>query len=238
MMTGPESLMINHQPTSSSSILIIKSPKRRGFSDYSRASRFALLSLACLGLAGLSATPLTAATWSGLGDNNLWSNPNNWQANTIPLLSGDTLIFPAAAENLTDPTKNISVNNIGNLNLLSISIVGAFTINSAYTLTCPTIDASATATIAALLAIPVGQSLTINQTTSLKTLSLTRAISGSGLVTIGGAGVVEFTGSNANTYDGLTSVQTSGGGYLRLARSAESIPGNLTIISGAKVIIN
>lgn len=231
--------MINRPPLSTPAILVIKSPKRRGFKDYSRASRFALLALACLGLAGLSSTPLSAATWSGLGADNLWTNPNNWEANTIPLLSGDTLIFPAAAENLTDPTKNISVNDIGNLNLLSISIVGAFTINSTYTLTCPTIDASATATIAAPLAIPVGESLTINQTTSLKTLSLTRAISGSGLVTIGGPGVVEFTGSNANTYDGpTTSVETSGLGYLRLARSAESIPGNLTIISGAKVIIN
>lgn len=230
--------MINYQPSSSPTALEINSQKKHGLSGCSRALRFSLSSLAFLALSGLSATPLSAATWSGLGDNNLWSNPNNWQANTIPLLSGDTLIFPAAAENLTDPTKNISVNNIGNLDLLSISIVGAFTINGTYTLTCPTIDASATATIAAPLAIPVGQSLTINQTTSLKTLSLTRAISGSGLVTIGGAGVVEFTGSIANTYDGLTSVETSGVGYLRLARSAESIPGNLTIISGAKVIIN
>ena len=203
-----------------------------------RSKRFAFLAIIATCLLALAVAPASAATWSGLGADNLWTNPNNWQANTIPLLSGDTLIFPAAAEKAGGPANNTSVNNIGNLALNSISIVGAFTINSTYTLTCPTINASATATIAAPLAIPVGQSLTINQTTSLKTLSLTGVISGSGLVTIGGPGVVEFTGSPANTYNGLTSVQTSGLGYLRLARSGESIPGNLTIISGAKVIID
>ncbi|MBA3700163.1 MAG: hypothetical protein H0W78_15040 [Planctomycetes bacterium] len=203
-----------------------------------RSKRFAFLAFIATCLLTLAAAPASAATWSGLGTDNMWTTPGNWEAQTIPLLSGDTLIFPAAAEKAGGPANNTSVNNIGDLNLLSISIVGAFTINSTYTMTCPTINASATATLAAPLAIPVGQSLTINQTTGIKTLSLTGLISGSGLVTIGGAGITEFTGSTANTYDGLTSVETSAPGYLRLARSAESIPGNLTIISGAKVIID
>lgn len=225
--------MLNNLTSFSPSPAAIKTAKRRGSSDKSRASRFPLIALAFLALSGLSASPLSAAEWSGGGDNDNWSNSANWVGGVLPPLM-DAVVFPANAA-LAGPNP---INDIGPYTFDSIRFEGAYTITSTYTITTPTIDASATVTIAAPLVVPTGGSITIIQETGIETLTLSKSISGPGPVTIGGAGVVQFTGSAANTYTGLTLVQTTGTGYLRLARTAESIPADLTIVATGKVVID
>lgn len=200
----------------------------------SRAMRFALLPLMLLGLMVASSTPLDAAvvTWTGTIDSN-WGTGGNWDTTAIPA-PDDEIVFPANAVAL----RPNPVNNLGPYALDSITIRGAYTITSSTTITTPTINASATATIAAPLGIPAAGLITIIQETGIETLTISGIISGTGGVTVGGPGITQFTGAQANTYSGLTTVMTTGG-YLRLARAgAESIPNDLTIAATGKVVID
>jgi hypothetical protein len=182
----------------------------------------------------MEATPLSAAvTWTGTIDGN-WNNGGNWDTTAIPPPDSD-IVFPADAVTLRPNT----VNNLGPYSLNSITIVGAYTITSSTKLTTPTINASATATLAAPLGIPPAGLITIIQQTGTATLTLSGIISGTGGVTVAGPGVIQFTGSQANTYTGLTSVATTGTGYLRLARTGvESIPADLTVVASGKVVVD
>lgn len=194
------------------------------------------MSLAFLGMMGLFSTPLAGAvvTWTGGGTNNNWSNTSNWDTTAVPPLDAE-LVFPAAAV----AAGSNPINDLGAYTLDSITIRGAYTISSTTTLTTPTINASATATIAAPLVVPPAGLITIIQETGTETLTLSNIISGTGGITVAGPGITQFTGSQANTYTGLTSVETTGVGYLRLARAgAESIPADLTIVATGKVILD
>ncbi len=172
-------------------------------------------------------------TWTGTIDDT-WGTGGNWDTTAIPP-PGSDLVFPANAVAL----RPNPVNNLGAYAVNSITIVGAYTITSSSTLTTPTINASATATIAAPLGMPGAGLITIIQQTGTETLTLTGIISGTGGITVAGPGITQFTGSQANSFTGLTTVATTGTGYLRLARSGvESIPSDLTINASGSVIID
>lgn len=213
------------------------SVKRRGFLAYPGAVRLAFMSLAFLGMMGSFATQAAGAvvTWSGGGSNDNWSNTSNWVGGAVPPLDAE-IVFPADAV-LAGPNPT---NDVGPYTLNSIRIEGVYTITSTASLTTPTINSTATATIAAPLVVPPGGLITIIQENAIETLTLSKAISGTGGVTVGGPGITQFTGSHANTYTGLTTVQTDAPtGYLRLARAgAESIPADLTIVADGKVIVD
>ena len=199
--------------------------------------RIALMSIAAMAVMIMSATSLVAAvgtvTWTGTIDNK-WSTGGNWDTTAIPPPNSD-LVFPSNAVAL----RPNPVNDLGAYPLNSITIVGAYTITSSTVLTTPTINASATATLAAPLGIPPAGLITIIQQTGTETLTLSGIISGTGGITVGGPGVTQFTGSQANTFTGLTTVMTTGSGYLRLARAgAESIPSDLTIAAGGAVLVD
>jgi fibronectin-binding autotransporter adhesin len=67
----------------------------------------------------------STSVWSGLGSNNLWSTPNNWQSNTVPVSSSSTAIV------MTGTSQNILVQNAGGFTLNSLTFAseaGPFTI--------------------------------------------------------------------------------------------------------------
>lgn len=203
------------------------------FTRLNRHFRAAASLLTVLVILMMASLPLSAAivTWTGTVDSN-WGTGGNWDTTAIPA-PDDHIVFPANAVIL----RPNPVNNLGAYSLNSITIVGAYTITSSTKLTTPTINASATATLAAPLGIPPGQSLTIIQETFIATLTLSGIISGTGQVTVNGPGFIAFTGSQANTYTGLTFVGNTG--KLRLARTGvESIPADLTVFAGGKVVID
>ncbi len=183
----------------------------------------------------MASTPLSAATvtWTGTIDDK-WSTGGNWNTTAVPPPDSD-LVFPSNAVAL----RPNPVNDLGPYALNSITIVGAYTITSSTKLTTPTINASATATLDSPLGIPAAGLITIIQQTGTETLTLSGIISGTGAVTVAGPGITQFTGSQANTYTGVTSVATTGTGYLRLARTGvESIPADLTVVALGKVVID
>jgi len=195
-----------------------------------RRSNRPFLAIICLSALAVAPAAAETATWSGLGSDNNWSTIENWVAGAIPPADAE-VVFPASA-----PRRN-NVNNIGVYAFNSITIVDEYTITSTYAITTPTINASATATLAVPLVMPGAELITIIQQTGTATLSLTKIVSGTGAITFGGPGIIEFTGAQANTYTGLTRVQTTGTGFLRLARTAESIPSDLTITATGKVVV-
>jgi autotransporter-associated beta strand protein len=157
--------------------------------------------------AGLLSVPMHAAilTWSGFGGPNAnWNNLTNWDFPYITPGNGDTLIFPAGAFTL------LCTNNIANLTLKQIRFVGAgggydirgnvFTLTNSIVATntagANTIENNITlATSAVLIVVSNGVSLTLDGT-----------LSGSVGVNKAGLGTLTLSGSSANTYGGLTTV--------------------------------
>ena len=91
----------------------------------SHASRVTLLAT---GLLAAAAGRAAAQTWSGLGANNLWNTPANWQGGVVPVSSASTAVV------MTGTTQTNNVLNLGGFQLNSLTFAaeaGPFTIGQA-----------------------------------------------------------------------------------------------------------
>ncbi len=167
--------------------------------------------------------------WTGAA-NGYWATPGNWQGNdapTDPAETGIVLRFPDG------PTRRITTNNIGHLNLTSLSLPGsnyvirstggfalsfapggiAMNINSTgpnNSVGCPLQSASA---------------LTINVTAG-DNLTVAGLISGPASLVKFGDGALTLSGSGANAFlDGCV----VNGGTLRLRQNGVALPGPIQL---------
>ena len=188
-----------------------------------RSSRFGLMTLGIVAsLVTLSTTPQTASAqyvWTGangfpnvINDPFNWSNPYNWQGNSIPPSNAATSITFAAAPS------GVSNNNLG-----SPFVLNYLTFSTGVTATGGQLDFRTTASSAQITqntvaSVTVANPLLINtpflMTGSGGMVTLSGAITGSGSFTQGfapnstsGNYVTELT-SGANTYGGSTFVHS------------------------------
>jgi hypothetical protein len=175
-------------------------------------------------LPGLAATHV----WTGAADDR-FSNASNWIGGPPAGDASAGISFPASSR----PT---ATNDLTGLTVQSIAFsAGGFTISgNGITLAAngTVIDASAASnTIACNLAL--GGDVAVAVTGGIydqKGLTLSGAISGSGGMTLRGGGHLVYTGSQPNTYSGLTHVLY---GELQLKK-----PPNVTAIAGDLVVEN
>ncbi|MGZ4987321.1 MAG: autotransporter-associated beta strand repeat-containing protein, partial [Limisphaerales bacterium] len=179
--------------------------------------------------------------WTGGGTNGNWSTPANW-GGAAPG-SGDSLTFAGS-------TRTINTNDLSGLstpwlkfNNGTFSIYGnALTVTGAITNTTGnnTINAPITSGGALRLQSDAG-TLTLGGTVANGGQTLTAdgagnttisgVVSGSGALAKNGTGTLQLSGPSANTYSGLTTVNS---GTLLLAKTASinAVVGNLTIGDG------
>ena len=175
-------------------------------------------------LPGLAATHV----WTGAADDR-FSNASNWIGGTPAGDASATISFPVSSR----PT---ATNDLNGLTVQSIAFsAGGFTISgNAITLAAnaTVIDTSAASnTIACDLAL--GGDVAVAVTGGIsdqKGLTLSGVISGSGGMTLRGGGHLVYTGSQPNTYSGLTRVLY---GELQLKKAP-----NVTAIAGDLVVDN
>ena len=181
----------------------------------------ALLKPARLALEPLERRELLAVTWDGGGANGNWSDPLNWESDTLPTAGAD-LIFAGS--------QNISTNSNLGLSFKSITFADSgFSIAGSLTVTDGiTVQSTATsATIAAGVAL--GGTINVNVATSL---TVSGAISGTGYgVTKIGDGTLTLSGNN--TYTGGTTVSA---GVLMVSNLGDylSLDGNSSTTEGAQ----
>ncbi len=151
-------------------------------------------------------------TWSGLGGNTSWSNPNNWVNHVAPTTttSADSLVFnntPAAALRTTN-------NNIATIDVGSITISGTgYTLNGSQLTLGNTISGGGTLNLAALAAT-LGLNVKLGGSNanakdyfsagSGDTLTMTNAahLAGAAELISNGVGTVVFTADNSTTFNG------------------------------------
>jgi autotransporter-associated beta strand protein len=197
-----------------------------------------LIGLTCwIGLlAILLSSPAAAATreWRGTAGDGLWSNPNNWILNTVPV-DGDDLVFP---QTVAGP--DALTNDLPNLLVRSMTFTSGRTINGNGIRLQAGVTAQGAPPFIVTLAIPIqltaaqaftasgdeidlrttaagtidlnGFALTLNPFSNASTfadagMTLNGVISGAGEVIKEGSGGVLMTG--VNTYTGRTRLNTS-----------------------------
>jgi autotransporter-associated beta strand protein len=139
----------------------------------------------------------TASTWSGAASN-LWSNNGNWD---VPPASGNGLVFPTGAANLTN-----SNDLTAGTSFASLTFSGSgYSLGGNAIALAGNLDAQATGTDTVNLPISLAAATpTASADQSGTTLMLGGVLSGSNGLTTQGTGVVELSG--ANTYTGTTTV--------------------------------
>ncbi len=164
---------------------------------------------------------MATSTWTG-AVSNLWSVAGNWQNSTLPA-TGNDLVFPAGAANLTNTDDLAKETSFGSL-MLSGS---GYTISGSTDLTFTSIEDSSTSgtnTVSAPITGSVTPTVTVDN--SGETLVLAGVISGTAGLNTAGSGTLQLT--QANTYTGTTTVQA---GMLLVNGAQASSP--VTIDSGA-----
>jgi autotransporter-associated beta strand protein len=195
--------------------------------------------LAAAGLVAVAAALLAPApaladtkTWTGLsGTDSNWLSGNNWNGGNPPS-SGDDLVFPGGA-----PRADTSFNNFfpgTSFNSITFSGSGAgYTINGNRITLAGGITSSSSGAHSDTLNLNL--SLSADQTFAVTnggvTLELGGVIFGAGIkVTKSGPGLLRYTGSTANGYDGTTTVTA---GTLELGKtSGTAILGPLVVGDG------
>lgn len=160
----------------------------------------------------MSVTEPGIHTWSGLGGDSEWGTANNWVGNNPPGVGEQwaQIVFPSG------PTNVVANNNIGDISVKSLTMVGGYTIggNSPITMnTNSTISVSAGTTSAVSIggagqlqlvgttSITVGTGL--SATISRDIVNNTLAVPGTLIKT--GLGTLAMTGAT-NSYSGLTTI--------------------------------
>lgn len=177
-------------------------------------------------------------TWTGLGNNNLWSNPQNWAGLAVPG-PGEALVFPANALqkfNINDLPAGFDVGEIdftgvgggygigGNPIQLDGGIQDYATgnntvsLNATLNFTCFWINSGgATQEHTGAIQMVGTHTVFISDTPASSTTKLSGPISGSGLSIVKVAlGTLDFSGAASNTYGGQTWVAR---GTLNLAKT-------------------
>jgi len=209
-----------------------------------------LIGLFCVSFVLCTAEPTAfAATliWTGLGNNSIILDPNNWSPSQIPT-TGDTLIFagtngltPALiSNNLTIASMSFAAGagafTIGGTKVFTISAGGITnnsvnleTINTAITLGISQTWTASSGSMSFGGVVNLNNSvLTIDG--SFNTTISGQITSGGGSLTKNGTGTLTLSGSTANNYGGTTSVN---GGTLILSKlGGNAIAGPLVIGDG------
>lgn len=185
-------------------------------------------------------------TWDGSA-NGLWSTNANWTDGSAPL-AGDDLVFPTSVTRLNvtndfnPPRAFRSITLLGSnyvifgVNLALTNGISARQPVGVNTIRCP-IELRGAQTFECVSSLPSTLlNITSNVVLGAHTLTVASVgqvniggvISGTGAVTKEGAGRLQFYGSLANTYSGLTRVNA---GRLELIKSAGivALPGNLVV---------
>jgi autotransporter-associated beta strand protein len=189
------------------------------------------------------------ATWDGGGIDNIWSDATNWVGVVAPV-TGDNLIFAGqtrlapvmdTANNISGLTFNPTAGAfiIGTINGNTLTLAGGLTNNSAtaQTLNVPMLLSGPTTLNAATAGLTLGQVITnggylLTLTNAGYNISLNGAITGSGGLTVSGAGT--NTLAVANTFGGLTTIT---GGTLQLA-NALALQASTLNDNGGSVVFN
>ena len=197
-------------------------------------------------------TLLATAVWDGGGTDNNFSTAANW-ANDVAPVSGDDLVFPAAASRFV-PNNNLSSFSFSSITFYAggYNVGGnAFTLNgpiSAFNSAGQNRIGTSTITLGANVTITntfLGTNLAIDAAIALNSKTLTfdaegaitqstGVISGSGTINKDGGNTVTFSG--ANTYTGVTNINS---GILVIGNGAglgSSVAGSNTVVAkGAQV---
>jgi autotransporter-associated beta strand protein len=181
----------------------------------------------------IGSTPAFAATriWTGLGANNLWTTPQNWQGNVAPV-TGDDLAFPAGSQQ----TANVNNYPAGTL-FKAIQFLATYNITGNRVLLELNIIVNGNgATVAFQCDITTGgngaSQLFIGIDDGAILLTTGVISGGTQVVMKGGPGPWNMSGALGNTYSGLTRVND---GTLLLNKPAgiTAIPAGLMIGDGA-----
>jgi len=228
--------------------LVAASEKTRTLSPKLGWSGF--LGLFCVSFVLCTAEPTAFAatlTWTGLGNNSIILDPNNWNPSQVPA-TGDTLIF-AGTNGLTPALVS---NNLTIASMSFAASAGAFTIGGTKVFTINaggiTNNSSSLETINTAITLGISQTWTaasgalsiggvVNLNNSVLTIdgSFNTTISGQitsggGSLTKNGSGTLTLSGSTANNYGGTTTVN---GGTLILSKiGGNAIAGPLVIGDG------
>ena len=167
-----------------------------------------------------------ACTWSGTGANALWQSAANWD--TLPI-AGDTLYFAGSTQlsNTSDYAAGTQFNGI-----TFNSGAGAFALNgNALTLAGDVVNNSTSLQTINLAIALTGSTRTLNAASG--NIALNGVISGSTGIVKTGTGSLTFSGTN--TYTGGTTVSS---GILQINTSAAALQGAAAVNSGATLFLN
>lgn len=197
-----------------------------------------LLTLAVLGSLALPPTVKAATrTWDGGGANNLWNNPLNWSADTLPV-AGDTVIFDGTSSKNADINVAVTVAivqvNAGYGGTITQLPGVNFTVTSSYT-------QSAGSFVGGTTAVTVTGAFTVNVgglfTSTTGTMTVTGAVNlGAGAFSHN-AGSVVFSGSNVTLNLGgaatFNNVQFLSGTKTITVGDTMTVLGTLELTAGA-----
>jgi hypothetical protein len=176
-------------------------------------------------------------TWDGGGLDNLWSNPLNWSADTLPV-AADTVIFDGTS------TKNVTINvpvtvaivqvNAGYTGTITQQAGVTFSVTSSYT-------QSSGAFVGGTSGISVTGAFTVNSggtfTSTAGTLTVTGAVTLGVGVFVHNSGTVVFSVSNVTLNLGgaatFNNVQFLSGTKTISAGNTMTVLGTLTLTAGA-----
>ena len=203
-----------------------------------------------------SIVPISAQTiWTGGGGDNNWSTANNWNNNVVAANPSLAVLNFAGGVRLTNTvnanwtvvginfTNTAGAFNIGSSGGSTLTINGSGIVNadnSLQTLSSAialganqTWSTTSTGNLAVSGTInTAGFTLSTSPTVNAaRTITLSGAVSGTGALTVGGVGTTILSGATANTYSGVTTINSGG---LRLQKTAgvNAIAGNITIGDG------
>jgi hypothetical protein len=197
--------------------------------------------------------------WTGLGGDNVWSDPGNWDQNAVPTTNADVTIANATADVIVDmPATVNSVSDFSNFNL---NVQNALTVNSSMSVgglmggAQLIVSGSVTANTGAMLNVTALDLSGQIHLAAGSQLWLSGNATLHGGPTIDGDGVVTMTMGSMSIADSATvnnlnlSATVQGPGVLTitgtmnmqngaLARDNSGEPGTLDIASGATLNIN
>jgi autotransporter-associated beta strand protein len=203
-----------------------------------------------------SLVPISAQTiWTGGGGDNNWSTANNWNNNVVAANPSLAVLNFAGGVRLTNTvnanwtvaginfTNTAGAFNIGSSGGSTLTINGSGIVNADNSLqtlssaialgTNQTWSTTSTGNLAVSGTInTAGFTLSTSPTVdAARTITLSGAVSGAGSLTVGGVGTTILSGATANTYSGVTTINSGG---LRLQKTAgvNAIAGNITIGDG------
>jgi autotransporter-associated beta strand protein len=171
------------------------------------------------------APPATQPLWDGGGANNGWNTAANWAGDTVPA-------FPSALT-FGGTTRLAPSNNLSGITVTGLTFTngaGSFVLGgNAFTLSGDIVNQDdSLQTVNNDLTLAATQTVT---STGSGSITLGGVLSGSGGITKNGSRTLTLSGATANTYSGLTTVNS---GTLELSKAAwvTAIAGDLVIGDG------